>query len=190
MQDNTEIIKWIVGAGITTIVSLFISIITAIKSAKMMSRDLKAADLENKKTEISIADQYDMLATRASERTAKIQERLDKIENENQGIQSQLREQKETITNQAIIIQEQSLRLDLQDKKILDQEEEISKLKCELENTKRYNSALIEQMKEQNIIPIDVSSVITKDCSKIKRRKPSPKNYPENDGEETENNRE
>lgn len=136
-----------------------------------MPKEIKSADLDNRSKEVSIANQYDELATKAAEKTLKTQERLTKIEDDYNNLSIKVTAQEEIMRQQAIIIKEQSSRLDIQEKKIREQEEEITLLKCELNNAQIYNTALIQQMREQSIIPLEMDTVVSEDCQKTKKRK-------------------
>lgn len=186
ITEAKDLIYWIIGILLTSVTAGILGIINVVRAGKLLPKDMKGADLSNKSKEVSIAEQYDELATRAAEKVLKMQERLDKVEGDSETMElgfvslkkdyAELKEkidtQAEIIEKQAIIIEEQSKRLDLQEKKIKDQQIEIELLKCELENAKAYNDALIEQMKIEKIIPVDLSSVKDiKDCEKIKDKK-------------------
>lgn len=170
-ETTQDLIVWIIGALLINLSTLAISIISWVKSAKMMPKEIKGADLNNISKEISIANQYDELATKAAEKALKLQERLDKIEDDYDSLSEKVDAQDIIIKQQAAIIKEQSARLDAQDTKIKEQEEEIENLKCELNNSQLYNYALISQMKEKNIIPVEISSLNVRDCKKRTKEK-------------------
>jgi len=145
-------IFWMITTGITTLSSVILGIITWIKSAKLMPKELTKADLENKKVEISLADQYEELATRTAEKAINLQSRLNKLEEDYSLLQTIIKEQSK-------VIESQSVRLDNQDKKLKEQDGEIGGLVKELNLAKAYNFALIKQMKKENLIPLDISTV-------------------------------
>jgi len=170
--------EWFFALLATSGIALILGLFNIIKSGKMLPRDIKKADLDNKSKEISIADQFNKLATDAAERALKLQEKIDMLESASVSLQSNftslnsdyallkdmVEAQETVIGEQAIIIEEQSKRLDLQDAKIIEQQEEIETLKCELDNTRQYNEALIKQMRDAHIIPVDVKSISQKRC--------------------------
>lgn len=166
-----DIVGWIIGIVLLNISTVIASVIVWVKAIKMMPKEVKGADLNNISKEVSIASQYDELATKAAEKTLKMQERLSKLEEDYEKLNDKVDEQDSIIKEQAQIIKEQSLRLDAQDTKIKEQEEEIELLKCELNNAQSYNSALIQQMKDKNIIPIENTATNPKDCKKTKNKK-------------------
>lgn len=170
-ETTQDLITWIIGALLINIVTLGVSIISWIKSAKMMPKEIKGAELNNISKEISIANQLDELATKAADRTLKTQSRLDKLELDYENLEAKVKEQDEIIRTQNNTIKEQTGRLDMQDKKMKEQEDEIEFLKCELKNSKLYNQSLINQMREKNIIPIDIAVIQAEDCEKKKRKK-------------------
>ncbi len=144
----------------TGISALIVSIITWIKNARMMPRDEKKADLENKSKEISIVAQYEEMATKATEKALAAQERLNKIEDELErmreeidALQTKISEQDKIIKQQAAIIEQQEARLNAQQAQIASQEEIINTLKTDLNICLQYSVDLINQMREQNIVP-------------------------------------
>ncbi len=164
METSTtrELIGWFIGLLATSGIALIIGIFNIIKSGKMLKRDIKGADLDNKSKEVSLAEQYDVLATKAAEKVLKMQERLDQVEsqslsvgNELEVLKERIEQQDEIISKQALIIEEQSKRLDLQESKIKEQQEEITRLSNELRKERDRNYSLIAQMQENNIIPKD-----------------------------------
>lgn len=152
-----ELIQWFIGVLVVSLISSITGIISIIKAGKMVPREIKGADLNNKSKEVSIADQYDILATKAAEKTLKMQDRLDKLETDYDALE-------DTIRRQADIIEKQNVRLDAQEQKIMEQDVEIDKLKCELNNSEQYNKALIQQMREQKLIPLEKESIQIEDC--------------------------
>lgn len=188
-SDIKELITWGIGLLATTVISLVLGVISIIRSGKLAPREIKGADLNNKSKEISIAEQYDILATKAAEKVLKMQERLDKIEEDSETLElgfvnlkkeyEDLKEQVEVqegiISSQALIIEEQSKRLDLQEDKIKEQQEEITLLRCELENSRKHNLALMEQMRKESVRPVEISSIETEDCEKLKTKRKTKK---------------
>lgn len=163
MFDNfKDSVGWIIFI-LSNISALVVSIFTWIKSKKMMPREERGADLDNLSKELEITQYYETLATRAAEKTVQMQERLDKLEKDYDQLEKVIKEQID-------IIKKQTLRIDQQDLKIREQEKEIEILKCELHNERAYNSALIQQMKDQKVIPLERSGASLKNCDQIKNR--------------------
>lgn len=185
-----NLIGWFLGVLGIGVISIITGIYSVIKVSKMIPREVRGADLDNLSKEISIADQFDELATKAADKAIKAQTRVDELEKKYCEMEEDFKEQKVLLSNlsarseeqdiliaeQAAVIEEQSKRLDLQDKKISEQEEEINLLHYELSNSNAYNLALIQQMKEQHIIPIEESAVIKNDYEKSNRKKREFKN--------------
>jgi hypothetical protein len=167
--------KELIAIFATSVISLVLGIISIIRSGRMLPKDIKGAelanegtDLNNKDKEISIAQKYETLADRASDKVIAMQKQLN--ENTEQSIilsgkmsilQTQYEILKEKLENQELIIQQQSLiieeqskRIDLQDKKIKEQQEEIALLRCELNKTKVHNSNLRNQIIETGGSPV------------------------------------
>ena len=146
----SELIKWVIGAGIGSIVASITGIILIVKAGKMLSREVKGADLDNKGKEMDIITQYDEIATKAADKVLNTQERFDKLEEKYNEIKAENIEIKE--------------RLEAQDAIISAQAKEINKLVCELNNYKEYAKALIDQMRNSEITPIEMSSLNLQNC--------------------------
>ena len=98
--ETTEMINWVVGVFLVGIISLIGGAISVIKAMRMLPKEEHSADLDNiskslelKSREVSIADQLDALATKAAEKTIKVQDRLDKLEEDYDTLESIIREQ-------------------------------------------------------------------------------------------------
>jgi chromosome condensin MukBEF ATPase and DNA-binding subunit MukB len=141
-ESIVNIILFLLGGGV---VAGCTALIDFIKKGKMLKRELKSADLDNEKKELEIAKAYDEIATRAVERQMGTQERLDRLEDNYFNLKRKVEEQDVVIAEQKEIIEE---------------------LTCELENNKLYNSALIQQMKDAKIIPIDIETLPIKNYNK------------------------
>ena len=177
---NISPVFWIITSVITTISSIVLGAITWIKSAKLMPKELTKAELENKQAEVTLADRYEELAQRAAEKAVNLQGRLDNHEKD-------IDQLKLTIKTQSEIITEQSLRLDRQDLRIKDQEVEIVSLVKDLNLAKAYNFALINQMKDENLIPLEISTINIDDYKNdIKPKRPYTKKAKNGNSEETE----
>jgi hypothetical protein len=158
------LISWVIGVGAAGIISIIVGIISIIRSGRMLPRDLKAVDLENKMKETSLADQYEEIADRAAQKASKMQEKFDVLEIKLEEFKHQLEEQSKIITSQTLTIHMQSERIDAQDI-------EIEKLKCEKNNSDIYIEELINQIKQASIIPITPKNIPTlKDCSKQNKK--------------------
>lgn len=158
-MDNLPEIQpvfWMITTGITTLSSIILGVITWVKSAKLMPKELTKAELENRQAEVSLIDQYEMLATKAAEKAVNVQERLSKNEED-------IETMKKTIKSQDETIRLQSLRLDQQDVKIREQTGEINGLVKKLNLSQAYNAALIKQMKNENLTPIEISDINPED---------------------------
>jgi hypothetical protein len=159
-ENIITIITFLLGGGVFTGA---IALIDFIKKSKMLKKDLKAADLDNKNKELEIAEQMEGMATRAIERAMGTQERLDKLEADYLELKSNYLGLKDKVEKQDIIIAEQV--------------EIIEELTCDLENNKLYNSALIKQMQDAEIIPIGIETLPIKDYNKKSRSKKKVDNY-------------
>jgi len=186
-MDITQVqnlIGWMVGVFLVGVISVVSGVLAVVKAGKMNKREIKGADLNNKSKEISIADQFEEIATKAAEKTLNTQKQLDDLQQDYKKVLERLEEQAKLMSDQADIIDEQSNRLDEQeeiikqqnnrideqDRKIDDQNETIAILECKLNNSEAYNKALIEQMKKAELTPVEISSISPEDCSKVKSR--------------------
>jgi hypothetical protein len=152
-MDTTQIIelsKWVIGIGFAGIVSTITGIILLIRAGKMLPKDLRGADLNNKEKEADVATKMNDLADRAAEKAVNLQGKLDDLEGKYN-----------------------SLKVDydsLKDK-VVSQENLINKLQCEIDNYKLYTNALIAQIKENNLNPIEMASLPLADCTQPIKRK-------------------
>ena len=154
ITEAQNIIGWLLGVLAVGIISIITGIYSIIRSGKLMPKELKGVDLDNRSKEVSIADQLDELATKAAEKTLKTQEKYDRLEELYCSLEIRVNEQDKVILNQNSLIGEQTNRLDIQEIKIREQDEEIFILKEELEGAKLYNETLIKQMQEAGVIPL------------------------------------
>jgi len=159
-SEIRDLIGWGIGIFATSLIALIMGIINIVKSGKMLPSELKGADLNNKSKEVSLADQYDILATKAAEKVLKMQERLDKIDEDSsimrgnfeamQEDYEKLKDKVETqdciIKKQELLIKEQGKRLDMQDNTIDGQKKEIETLTNKLNEAEKRNSELIKQL--------------------------------------------
>jgi len=101
--------------GLITVLSglaaLIISITTWIKSARMMSKEEKKADLENEIKQATVAEQYQDMVTKEIQKTLSYQDRITSLEKELSELRSaifelskKVKEQEEVIEHQAEII--------------------------------------------------------------------------------------
>lgn len=171
ISQAQDLVGWIIGLFASSFIAIAIGIINIVKSGKMLPREVKGADLDNdeknltnEEKRLGLAASYKAIAKQAADEALETNKRLCILEDK-------VNDQENVIKGQASIIEEQSKRLDLQDIKIKEQEEEIGVLRCELSNARTYNEALIQQMKNSQIIPIDVSMVSQKNCENIRENK-------------------
>jgi uncharacterized coiled-coil protein SlyX len=152
----TELVKWVIAIGFAGIISTITGIILIVKAGKMLPRELRGVDLDNKGKEVSIADQFEDIATKAADKAIKAQGELDLLE---QRMNSKISSLEEKIDNQNTIIE--------------DNRSEIAALKCEINNYKIYVDALIKQLRMANIVPVELADLNLEDCkpSKPKRKK-------------------
>jgi len=159
-----NLVGWVIGVGIAGIISAIIGVISIVRSGKMLPKDLKGADLENKIKETNLADQYEEIADRAAQKVSKMQEKFDFLEIQLEQFKKQLEEQSKIITSQAETIKIQNERIDAQDV-------EIDKLKCEKSNSDIYIKELINQMEQASITPVNPKNMfVLKDCNKQDKR--------------------
>jgi len=160
-----DVAGWLIGIFATSIVTGIIGVISIIRAGKMLPKDLRGADLDNREKEIDIADKYELLADKAAQKVVRLQERLDDYEaNQNKlklgqvNLQSQIDVQAKTIQSQAVTIEKQEAKIENQDIRI-------ETLTCELSNYKIYTNELINQLKDARIVPIDIEDLDLKDCN-------------------------
>ena len=63
ITEAQNIIGWLLGVLAVGIISIITGIYSIIRSGKLMPKELKGVDLDNRSKEVSIADQLDELAT-------------------------------------------------------------------------------------------------------------------------------
>jgi flagellar motility protein MotE (MotC chaperone) len=155
----TELVKWVIAIGFAGIISTITGIILIIKAGKMLPRELKGADLDNKDKEVTIADKFEDIASKAADKALKAQGELDELRDDMQEMRENIRSLEESRDAQNTIIAENA--------------QEIAALKCEINNYKIYTSALIDQLKNANIIPVEMASLNLENCKdkKSKRKK-------------------
>lgn len=160
-----DLIGWVLGVFVVGVISTITGVYNIIKAGRMLPKEMKNADLDNKEKEISIAGKMDEIATKAVDKTIKTQDRLDRLEGLYESLKDKVVEQEGIIEEQAKVIQEQKERLDKQ-------EEVIEDLRCELTITKAHNSALIQQLLDEKLEPVRVESL---DIPELKKQKKSSK---------------
>ena len=162
-----DIAGWLIGIFATSVVTGIIGVISIIRAGKMLPKDLRNADLDNREKEIDIADKYEILAEKAAQKAIQLQDRLDKYENVQLQLKTDQNDLKNKVDNQEIIIEKQAEKLDAQ-------EVQIKGLICEINNYKIYTTELIQQLKNANVVPVDMDSLDLGDCngkSPSKRKK-------------------
>lgn len=159
-----DITGWIIGFLFLNGIAIVTGIFSIIRSGKLLPKEIEEKDLSNKIKEADLASRYEEIANKAAERAIKTQEKFDILDSKIQVITKKVDEQGVIIEEQAKIIKEQARQL-------LEAEKEIDTLKCENTNYKAYISALIQQMKKEEIVPIEMSSLNLDDCSNIKKKK-------------------
>ena len=155
-MDITQIdnlLGWIVGFFITSGATMILSFISIYRAGKLLPKELKGAELDNRMKEADLALKMEGAADRALEKSEIMRGRLNSLEDKYCILEDKIKELNEIIVNQSIRITAQEL--------------EISTLICELGNSKIYTNALISQMKQSSIIPVEMESLEVKDCSKL-----------------------
>lgn len=157
---DSELMKWLFGAGFTGLGAIIASAISWYRSSKMIPKELESMNLENRQKEVSLVEQYDTIVDMAVARAVNSEERFCRLEGENKQLNSdikslgkQLDEQKELIKEQAKTIALQTARLNSQGVRIQEQEELISSLRMDLTSAQEYSNQLMLQLKEKNITP-------------------------------------
>lgn len=149
----TDIIGWIIGLSAGSIVTLVVGIIAIIKAGKLLPKELKALDLDNRMKEADLAFKMEGAADRAVMKSEAMRLRLDSLDEKYSQLENKVEEQDKIIISQNL--------------RITTQELEISTLICELGNYKIYTNALIAQMKQASIIPIEMESLDIEECDKV-----------------------
>jgi len=160
-----DIAGWLIGIFATSIVTGIIGVISIIKAGKMLPRDLRGADLENKGKEIDIADKYELLADKAAQKVIKLQERLDNYETNQIKLKLGQDNLQRQIDTQAQTIQSQAATIEKQEAKIESQDIRIETLTCEVSNYKIYTNELISQLRNAEIAPVDMGDLDLEDCN-------------------------
>jgi uncharacterized coiled-coil protein SlyX len=157
VENIQGLVGWIIGVGITGLISIIIGVISIIRSGKMLPKDLKGADLSNEQKEADLAKIYKGIAAETAMETIEVNKRLSILE--------------EKVHDQDIIIMKQNETIREQGEKIAAQDEIISILRCKLDNSEKYNKALIEQMQREKIAPISQVNMALPDCEEISKAK-------------------
>lgn len=162
MEPTKELVTWLLLIVATNLSAVILAIMSWVKAAKMIPRDIKAADLDNQAKEGSVADQFNTIAIKAAEQATILQGRLLRIEGDYNILKSAHDELVKKVILQDIALKEQlrtveaqTARINQQDGKISEQEELISSLRFDLNATTEYNYILIAQMKEKNLVPVE-----------------------------------
>lgn len=157
---DSELMKWLFGAGFTGLGAIIASAISWYRSSKMIPKELEGMSLDNRQKEVSLVEQYDTIVDMAVSRAVNSEERFCRLEGENKQLNSdikslgkQLDEQKELIKEQAKTIALQTARLNSQGIRIQEQEELITSLRMDLTSAQEYSNQLMLQLKEKNITP-------------------------------------
>lgn len=165
MEPTQELIKWLVASIGTSFVAIVGAVFVWIRAIKMIPKEVKGAELDNKGKEASVADQFNTIALKAAEQAVTLQARLGRIEGDynilktaHDLLASKVVEQDLALKDQSRTIEAQTLRLNQQGIKLVEQEELITSLRFDLDTTNEYNSALIAQMKEKNLVPLEAPS--------------------------------
>lgn len=152
------LVGWIIGVGVTGLISIIIGVISIIRSGRMLPKDLKSADLSNEQKEADLAKIYKGIAAETAMETIEVNKRLSILE--------------EKVHEQDIIIMKQNETIRAQGEKIAAQDKIISILRCKLDNSEKYNKALIEQMQKEKIAPISQINMNLPNCEEeIKTKK-------------------
>ena len=162
MEPTQTLINWVATVFVTSVITIIGSIIMWVKAVKMMPKEAKGLDLDNKGKEASVADQFNDIAIKAAEQAVNLQTKLMKLEGEYTSLKTAHEKLNEKVLSQDLIINEQArmlennaIRLQEQENKMLEQDEIINELKFDLNVSQQYNSELIAQMKKANIIPLE-----------------------------------
>lgn len=157
---DSELMKWLVGAGFTGLGAVIASVISWYRSSKMIPKELEGMSLDNRQKEVSLVEQYDTIVDMAVARAVNSEERFCKLEGENKTLREdikllgkQLDEQRGLIKEQAETIALQTARLNSQGVRIQEQEELITSLRMDLTSAQEYSNQLMLQLKEKNITP-------------------------------------
>lgn len=160
-MESTGEVNWLLAFIITNFVTIVGAVFVWIKAIKMMPKEVKGAEYDNKIKEGSVAEQFNIIALKAAEQAVTLQTRLGRIEGDYNILKAahdllavKVVEQDMALKDQARTIEAQDIRLNQQDIKIKDQEELITSLRFDLDATTEYNGILIAQMKEKNITPV------------------------------------
>jgi hypothetical protein len=149
-------LNWLKDINGVTIISIITNIglfIKIIRDGKMLSRDIKGADLDNQNKEASLVKIYNEIAVSASEKMKELQESYSNLEKRFDVLQRK-------VDSQDILLLEYNENSVKQNKKI-------EYLECQISNYEKYNSMLIQQIRKEQLAPIEMKSVHLKNCEKI-----------------------
>ena len=162
MEPTKELITWILVVVVTNLATIATAILSWMRAAKMMPKEVKGADLDNMGKEASVADQFNDIANKAAEQAVNLQTKLLRLEGDYNMLKSAHDElngkvvaQDLTIKEQARVIENNNIRLNEQEIKMCEQDEVINELKFDLGVAQQYNSELIVQMRNANLIPLE-----------------------------------
>lgn len=160
MEFTKEVITWILITIATNLSAVVLAILSWVKAAKMLPKELKGSDLDNKSKEISIAEQYDEMATRAAQKTLDLQNKLDcleinfnEIKKSYETLSLSCEKLSSRIGEQDEIIKKQSETINMQTMRLNEQEGEISSLRADLLLSQEYSQLLVNEMKLRNLTP-------------------------------------
>ena len=117
-MDITEIkdlIAWIIGLSATSVVALVVGVISIVRAGKLLPREVRGVDLDNRMKEADLALKMEGAADRALAKSQTMQMRLDTIEIKYDTLEDRVREQDKIIAAQTKIIEEQVSRLSAQE---------------------------------------------------------------------------
>lgn len=162
MELTEETVRVLVAFIITNSIAIVGAIFAWVRAIKMIPKEVKGAELDNMGKEASVADKFNDIALKAAEQTVNLQAKLISIEVSYNMLKAAHDElairvvnQDMTMKEQARTIEAQTARLNQQGNKINEQEELIASLRSDLDATNAYASALVEQMKSANLVPLE-----------------------------------
>lgn len=161
-MTQEQLINLMFGVIVTGVISIVGAIISWVRSAKMIPKEIESKNLENKERELSIVEKYDNIVdiavTRAANAAVDAEKRISKLEEENKiqrkeldNLSKRLTEQKKLISEQAQTIESQNRRINAQGIRIAEQENLITKLRSDLTEAQNYSNELALILKKRGI---------------------------------------
>ncbi len=159
LEITQNLVVWIIGTGIGSVVSIIIGVIAIIRSGKMLPKELEGADLNNKEKDVDIASKMDDLLTNAIAKALDWQAKFDKLDNEARDNTVKLNTVQATADSQGKLLAIQGERILALETLSETQKCEIVELTTEVNNYSLWTNALVAQLERALLKPVRMEEV-------------------------------